>query len=94
MSSFKKVLAKIKKNHPGYDLWENGGYPFRVLMLDCPDGTTWSYNILYLVEQHLETGKPQADYPNQYLDEFVEEQKKDREVLQNIINQYLGVCND
>ena len=85
VASFDKIERDIRLNHQGYSLWQQGVYPFRVLMLDCPDGSTWSYQILSQVEEHIKTGEPQTDYPDCVLDRRRDENEADKKQFENIM---------
>ncbi len=86
MASFEKTERDIRLNHQGYSLWQKGSYyPSRVLMLDCPDGSTWSYQILQQVQEHVKTGKPQTDHPDSVLDRWHAENEADRKQFEKIM---------
>ena len=90
MASFVETERLIRNsNKQGYKLWQHGTYPFRVLMLDCPDGTTRSYDILAQVEEHFFTGIPQAKYPNEHLDSHNREEKERDNRLRVVIEKVL-----
>jgi hypothetical protein len=84
-NSFDVIERDIRQNHNGYSLWQQGAYPSRVLMLDCPDGSTWSYQILRQVQEHVKTGKPQTDYADSVLDRWHAENEADRKQFENIM---------
>ena len=86
--SFDAMQSKIRRNHPGYNLWQKGSYPCRVLMLDCPDGSTWSYNILAQVDRHLETGEPQGSRPDAEINRHNQEETQRAEELYSILKFY------
>ena len=85
-NSFDATERDIRHNHEGYNLWQHGAYPSRVLMLDCPDGSTWSYDILYQVQEHVKTGEPQVSHPDRALDTWRAELEEQRKEFENIIN--------
>lgn len=82
MAKFVNVERWVRNHNEGYSLWQDGVYPFRTLFLECPDGTVWSYDILSQVEQHVLTGKPQTDYPNQVIDEKNADRKEEAKKLE------------